>query len=398
MTKLIKNIEDSVETGSPPFITYLIGNNGTGKSRLLANICDHYEKSTTTKVKSVLCVTNAVSDRFTFTHGRKRRYLGARAVGNAIFLSSLDREIAKYLIQGIKPGKMAFLRTLTDSLKLKFSIQFPASIKNKITSTMLSETIDNRKLKNTQINKLFTAIERKWLAKTISDDVFIDKLTIPEAAILKTYIDLNPEVVVYAWTGQNPLKYSDLSSGEQNRIATALKIIANAENNCLVLIDEPEISLHLKWQMEFHAFMTQIMENYKNYHVLIATHSPVIVSEAAKDNETDAIIVLNAQSNRSVTSDQQLEFIGYRAATSENINSCDGLTLDLFDTATYNTKAIDQAIAEAILDASEPAHNVEREIKRLTELLNKNGMPDEKRHTINEAISLIRRHFQGAPQ
>lgn len=393
--KLTKNINESVEKNAAPFITYIIGNNGTGKSRLLAKICELYENLKTSNVHSVLCISNSITDRFVFGDGHRRKYLGARNVGNAIFKSSIDREIAKYLIRGLKPGKTVYLEQLWRLFELEFSINFTEEVKRRYKRHNLSATVDNRKLKNTTIEKIIDAEGRAWIGQIIESGIEIKKITLKQAKYLNAYLGLNPEIQLFTERNNKKLSYSELSSGEQNRIATALKIIANAENNTLVLIDEPEISLHLRWQMDFHSFITEIMSEHQNYHVLIATHSPVIVSEAAKDSETDAIIVLQPANLQTTTSNNQLEYIEYKSKNSESFGSCEELTLDLFDTATYNTTAIDQKITEVILDATESDESIQNGIRKLNELIHKTGVSDDKVITIKEAIGLIERYAKG---
>jgi predicted ATPase len=393
--KLTKNINDSVEQNVAPFITYIIGNNGTGKSRLLAKICELYENLKSSQVHSILCISNSITDRFVFGDSYKRKYLGARNVGNAIFKSSIDREIAKYLIRGLKPGKTAYLEQLWKLFELEFSINFPDDLKRRYKRNNLSATVDNRKLKNTTIEKIIDEEGRRWIGQIIENGVEIKKITLKQAEYLNAYLGLNPEVQLFTERDNKKLSYSELSSGEQNRIATALKIIANAENNTLILIDEPEISLHLRWQMDFHSFITGIMSDHDNYHVLIATHSPVIVSEAAKDSETDAIIVLQSPTMETSTNSNQLEYIEYKSKNSESFGSCEELTLDLFDTATYNTTAIDQKITEVILEATESEKSIQDGINELNELTYKAGISDDKILTIKEAIGLIERYAKG---
>lgn len=393
--KLTKNINESVELNTAPFITYIIGNNGTGKSRLLAKICELYENLKESNVHSILCISNSITDRFVFGDGYRRKYLGARNVGNAIFKSSIDREIAKYLIRGLKPGKAVYLEQLWKLFELEFSIGFSDEVKRRYRRGSLSSTVDNRKLKSTVIENIIDEEGRAWIGQIIEKGVEINKVTLKQAKYLNEYLGLNPEVQLFTERDNKRLRYSELSSGEQNRIATALKIIANAENNTLILIDEPEISLHLRWQMDFHSFITEIMSEYENYHVLIATHSPVIVSEAAKDSETDAIIVLQSAAMETAISSNQLEYIEYKAKNSESFGSCEELTLDLFDTATYNTTAIDQKITEVILDATESDESIQSGIRELNNLIHKTGISDDKIRTIKEAIDLIERYAKG---
>ena len=74
------------------------------------------------------------------------------------------------------------------------------------------------------------------------------------------------------------LELSQLSSGEQHEVVLLYELIFNVKPNILVLIDEPEISLHITWQKEFLNDLIKIIK-IQNIQVLIATHSPSIIND-----------------------------------------------------------------------------------------------------------------------
>ncbi|MCP4696853.1 MAG: AAA family ATPase [Gammaproteobacteria bacterium] len=69
-----------------------------------------------------------------------------------------------------------------------------------------------------------------------------------------------------------------LSSGEQHEIILLYDLIFKASKNMLVLIDEPEIPLHIDWQSSFLSDLESINE-LNNPQFLIATHSPSIIGD-----------------------------------------------------------------------------------------------------------------------
>ncbi len=75
----------------------------------------------------------------------------------------------------------------------------------------------------------------------------------------------------------NELELNQLSSGEQHEVVLLYELIFNVQPNTLVLIDEPEISLHVTWQKEFLNDLLRIIK-IQNIQVLIATHSPSIIN------------------------------------------------------------------------------------------------------------------------
>ena len=69
-----------------------------------------------------------------------------------------------------------------------------------------------------------------------------------------------------------------LSSGEKNEIILLCNLIFEPNKPKLVLIDEPEISLHIDWQKQFISDLIKIAER-SDFKSLVATHSPDIVDD-----------------------------------------------------------------------------------------------------------------------
>lgn len=70
-----------------------------------------------------------------------------------------------------------------------------------------------------------------------------------------------------------------LSSGEQHEIILMFDLLFNVPEGALVMIDEPEISLHVVWQLAFIPDVQRIAE-LANFRFIVATHSPQIINDA----------------------------------------------------------------------------------------------------------------------
>ncbi|MEI7866692.1 MAG: AAA family ATPase [Candidatus Methylumidiphilus sp.] len=90
-------------------------------------------------------------------------------------------------------------------------------------------------------------------------------------------IDRGKGFVVTNDAGKN-LDLDLLSSGEQHEIVLLYDLLFRIKPNTLVLIDEPELSLHVSWQDHFLPDLLKIVE-IAQFDVLIATHSPYIVGD-----------------------------------------------------------------------------------------------------------------------
>jgi predicted ATPase len=72
-----------------------------------------------------------------------------------------------------------------------------------------------------------------------------------------------------------------LSSGERHLIILFFNMLFNTHQNSLVLLDEPELSLHISWQIRFIEKLNEILkfEEKQDVQILIATHSPEIIHD-----------------------------------------------------------------------------------------------------------------------
>ncbi len=68
-----------------------------------------------------------------------------------------------------------------------------------------------------------------------------------------------------------------LSSGEQHQLVLFFELLFEIKENALILIDEPELSLHVAWQKKFVGDLMKIIDLNK-FDVILATHSPQLIS------------------------------------------------------------------------------------------------------------------------
>tara|TARA_R110002033_G_scaffold79931_1_gene130898 strand:+ start:19666 stop:21225 length:1560 start_codon:yes stop_codon:yes gene_type:complete len=89
------------------------------------------------------------------------------------------------------------------------------------------------------------------------------------------------------------IKFSDkdvelqkASSGEFHLFTTMIGLMASIRKNSLVIIDEPEISLHPNWQMRYIQFIRELFDETDRVtsHLIIATHSHFLISDLPGEN------------------------------------------------------------------------------------------------------------------
>jgi predicted ATP-dependent endonuclease of OLD family len=80
--------------------------------------------------------------------------------------------------------------------------------------------------------------------------------------------------------GDKEINAYQLSSGEKQFLVILLTVLVQDNNPAILLMDEPEISLHMKWQRNL---ITYIRELNPNVQLIIATHSPDIIMDGWMD-------------------------------------------------------------------------------------------------------------------
>ncbi|WP_236180020.1 AAA family ATPase [Pseudomonas mosselii] len=73
------------------------------------------------------------------------------------------------------------------------------------------------------------------------------------------------------------IEVSGASSGQQQMLCSIIGLATALRDDSVVLIDEPELSLHPQWQQTYLDTLISALEPFRGCHVIVATHSPLIV-------------------------------------------------------------------------------------------------------------------------
>lgn len=134
-----------------------------------------------------------------------------------------------------------------------------------------------------------------------------------------------------------------LSSGQLSLLNLIFGISSKIKDDSLILIDEPELSLHPEWQSHIISVIHDSFKKYKCCHFIVATHSPHILSNVVKNNST-IVLIEKSESNNSVNSIINTEY-GCQGWTVEEILQ-DIMGMSDTRTDTYNSlmKLFNQAL------------------------------------------------------
>lgn len=144
-----------------------------------------------------------------------------------------------------------------------------------------------------QIQTLYRILKKDIIAdswkkikvfESLYKKVALFQLIINEHLINKR-LEINHEVgfVVINNFNEKRIALKLLSSGERNLLILFFELIFETEPFTLIMIDEPEISLHVEWQIRFIKNLLKLnqseIEELINIRFILATHSPQIIHD-----------------------------------------------------------------------------------------------------------------------
>lgn len=115
----------------------------------------------------------------------------------------------------------------------------------------------------------------------VFDDILAKVETLKRIAnsrLLHKSVAVNEDGIVVTTPDGQPLDLEKLSSGEQHELVLLYGLLFRVSPGALILIDEPELSLHVAWQEEFLSDIDDIA-TLSGCRALLATHSPQIIGD-----------------------------------------------------------------------------------------------------------------------
>ena len=85
-------------------------------------------------------------------------------------------------------------------------------------------------------------------------------------------------------------EYFGLSQGERKFFTESLMIfdaiMKSEKDEILLVLDEPDLTLHPEWQKRYMSELIKLISNFSNkkFHIIITSHSPFILSDLPKNN------------------------------------------------------------------------------------------------------------------
>ena len=283
--KGLRDISINFEKNDKPLdLVVLAGSNGSGKTRVLESILKYFQDHLNYKQNNIEagifyeekeknCISN-VQDFFyrleSFSYCEANDPLREKHIEIKNKLDILPKVI--YV-----PTEINFQKMNTASTTLVQEYKFinivntnlikdiPSYIATKMISAMLKNK--NEKVGDVQkkvfdeINEIFEILDIDVKAEDISQD--------------------GKNMPIFENSSGDKFDINELSSGEKQLFLRTLAIKMLNPENSVILIDEPELSLHPKWQQRIVDVYRKIG---KNNQIIIATHSPHILGSVRKEN------------------------------------------------------------------------------------------------------------------
>lgn len=299
----------------------------------------------------VLAIAFMLNDKFAFKAESQDKpsmyeYLGLRQTSNASWVNTLGNRVAENLLELAGTEK---LWPIIHALSAHFNLDPQVSIAYELSQSWLS--LDQ--IKEMDISNLVNQL--KALAEQIADKGSyrknaIARLKASDYEIMATYLkgleSFNPfsphkekrifghtfsestdqedvqkiqsdytvlmnlrtlriikDVTLYVYKQGQEYSFDDCSSGEKHILFAFLNIARHIRNNSLILIDEPEISLHPNWQMIYITALKQLFHEFSSCHFVIASHSPYLVSDLSPDSSSLIVLAMEDGIRNAVTLD-----------------------------------------------------------------------------------------------
>jgi predicted ATPase len=210
-----------------------------------------------------------------------------------VFLSMLYRKSSKALFSGVRDIKLDDEKKALEGIFNQFKVA-PKDFQNKLDNHFDALKVAKDKLLDTSNEEVLSAGDISVLLGTERIDYIVDEwnklleqrkiifepknifLTIINSMMQRKEFSINSqnELQVTTQSGKN-LPIHRLSSGEKQLIIVLGEALLQEKRTWVYIADEPELSLHVRWQ-------ESLVENLRainpNSQIIFATHSPDVVS------------------------------------------------------------------------------------------------------------------------
>src|SRR6218665_300454 len=264
----------------PNDVSVLIGENGSGKSTLLNTLSKYYLR----RRKKVIALANSIHDKFDGGHANFKTLRGRSG-------RRQTRLIIKSALQNLADSDNTRLKNVSQAL---YYVGFDRVIGFRIDRlhSGYREIISESTLSDDDKEEASFLLGRALQESRLEEIVWIemDNLTfadLEKSSLIKLFkwetrfkeLRILDRIEVFLRKRNTTISMLEASSGELGLITSIIYLATDISERTVILIDEPENSLHPKWQKEYARTLMDIFYFYQP-KIVIATHSPLVVNGA----------------------------------------------------------------------------------------------------------------------
>lgn len=286
------------------------------------------------------------------------KYVGAHVNGNMISSSAIAFRLLFALKENMDDRQRQNISSILDFIgydhiiSLNYSIVLRSKKNGSVYDHVLQHVQKDKEYskltseqRSTKVRELYDFYKNKEFAKqpTCNYDIDIDQNSLAANEDLnyiyklKQYDLVQAASVVFYKNGKQ-IASEEMSSGEFAMLSMVLSIsTAASDSHTLILIDEPELSLHPNWQMTIIDNLDRALKN-QVCHLLIATHSHMLVSD----------LPMNRSSVSQWEKDKDGNLIANRIEENTYGWSAEEVLLKVFKTATDRNRYFGERIAKLL--------------------------------------------------
>ena len=286
------------------------------------------------------------------------KYVGAHVNGNMISSSAIAFRLLFALKENMDDRQRQNLSSILDfigydhTITLNYSIVLKSKKNGSVYDHVLQHVQKDKEYskltseqRSNKVRELYDFYKNKEFAKqpTYNYDIDIDQNSLAANEDLNYIYKLKQYDLVQAasvafYKNGKQIASEEMSSGEFAMLSMVLSIsTAASDSHTLILIDEPELSLHPNWQMTIIDNLDRALKN-QACHLLIATHSHMLVSD----------LPMNRSSVSQWEKDKDGNLIANRIEENTYGWSAEEVLLKVFKTATDRNRYFGERIAKLL--------------------------------------------------
>ncbi|OLQ77460.1 hypothetical protein BIT28_07410 [Photobacterium proteolyticum] len=335
--------------------TVFIGENGCGKSEILNQLSQRYVDNG----QHVIAIAHCIHDKFDSALNKKKNFnfIGAR-YGSEMTKIAL-KEVLKTFSDSNKSNKSSKSNFSLSQIfeyvgyQPTVGLSFEINYDNIESLSITLSRLNRSEMRHSNVRDLIKAYvsssknsELIWIDfsyknfSSLANTRYLELLKYEDEL---TSLGIIKKTNYFLIKRNRVINLDGASSGELYQIANISYIASKIKKNSIILIDEPENSLHPKWQKEYISKLFSFFSLYRPKFVL-ATHSPLMISSLDIDNKyTDYNI------NTSV---YRVENFSINKIDHESTN-VEGILWDMFNVITPENRFLSNLLVNLMNDLND---------------------------------------------